>query len=558
MLLKLTTPQKIVIPYIVAGILYIFFSDKLVTFLNDETGFVTTAQTYKGITFVIFTGILLYFVSKKFYNEAIASKLTQEKNDNLYKALIENAGDITLLTNGDGTILFTSPNTLKLIGYDAKELQNAYITQVLHPDELEYYYSLKQEILNNPGQLYVCEMRVKHKNGSYIWVESTTVNRLNDPTVKGVITNARDINQRKKAEAENKASEVLFRSAFEQIAVGIAYLSTTGKWMRTNNQLCAITGYSKEEIERLSYVQLYPAEYKAHVLENFNKILNGENANCCLQKKLQKKDGSLIWVEQLLTLIRDEQNNPLYVTIIIKDIDEAKRNEVQLAYRNKELDTFIYRSSHDLRGPITTLMGLSNLGMLEAQDEETKEIFSNSQKVATKMEKILDDLMAVTQIKQHKTNVSSIDANTLVHMAIKNLKNIEKLKQTELATDIDDNIRYNTDEELMKIIVSQLIENAVSFNNPVKHHKVLVSTTASASTINISVTDNGVGISPSDIDSIFDLYYRGKNVDRGSGIGLYLVKSAVEKLGGKIAVNSKEGMGTEVLISIPNLTNVKS
>lgn len=558
MLLKLTAPQKIVIPYIVAGILYIFFSDKLVSFLNDETGFVTTAQTYKGITFVILTGILLYFVSNNFHNEAVASKLTQEKNDNLYKALIENAGDITLLTNGDGTILFTSPNTMKLIGYDAKELQHADVTQILHPDELEYYYALKQEIMNNPGQLYVCEMRVKHRNGSYIWVESTTVNRLNDPTVKGVITNARDINQRKKAEADNKASEVLFKSAFEQIAVGIAYLSTNGQWMRTNNQLCAITGYSKDEIERLSYEQLYPTEYKEIAKENYRKVLSGENANCSLQKKVQKKDGSTVWVEQLLTLIRDEQNNPLYVTVIIKDIDEAKRNEVQLTYRNKELDTFIYRSSHDLRGPITTLMGLSNLGVLETEDDDIKEIFSNSQKVAVKMEKILDDLMAVTQIKQHKTNVSSIDANTLVHMAIKNLKNIEKLKQTELVADIDDTREYRTDEELLKIIVSQLIENAVSFNNPVKQHKVLVSTTASASTINISVTDNGVGISPSDIDYIFDLYYRGKNVDRGSGIGLYLVKSAVEKLGGKIAVNSKDGMGTEVLISIPNLTNVES
>ena len=60
------------------------------------------------------------------------------------------------------------------------------------------------------------------------------------------------------------------------------------------------------------------------------------------------------------------------------------------------------------------------------------------------------------------------------------------------------------------------------------------------------------------MDDIFDLYYRGKNVDRGSGIGLYLVKSAVEKLGGNIAVNSREGMGTEVQVSIPNLTNVES
>jgi len=557
MLFKLTAPQKIVIPYIVTGILYIFFSDKLVSFLNNEAGFVTTAQTYKGITFIFFTGILLYLVSRKFYNEVVASKLTQEKNDTLYKALIENAGDITLLTNGDGTILFTSPNTLKLIGYDAKELQNADITQVLHPDELEYYYTLKQEILNNPGQLYVCEMRVKHKNGTYIWVESTTINRLNDPIVKGVITNARDITQRKKAEAENKASEVLFRSAFEQIAVGIAYLSTTGQWMRTNNQLCAITGYSKEEIAQLRYEQLYQTEYKEIAKGNFRKVLSGENANCSLLKKIQKKDGSTVWVEQLLTLIRDEQNKPLYVTIIIKDIDEAKRNEIQLAYRNKELDTFIYRSSHDLRGPITTLMGLSNLGVLESKDDDIKEIFSNSQKVAVKMEKILDDLMAVTQIKQHKTNAAILDPKTLVHMTIKNLKNIEKLKQTELVADINENIRYNTDEELLKIIVSQLIENAVSFNNTTKQHKVLISMNATNQTINISVTDNGIGISTNDMDYIFDLYYRGKTVDRGSGIGLYLVKAAIEKLGGNIAVNSKVGMGTEVQISIPNQTNVE-
>jgi signal transduction histidine kinase len=173
------------------------------------------------------------------------------------------------------------------------------------------------------------------------------------------------------------------------------------------------------------------------------------------------------------------------------------------------------------------------------------------------MEKILDDLMAVTQIKQHKTNAAILDPKTLVHMTIKNLKNIEKLKQTELVADINENIRYNTDEELLKIIVSQLIENAVSFNNTTKQHKVLISMNATNQTINISVTDNGIGISTNDMDYIFDLYYRGKTVDRGIGIGLYLVKAAIEKLGGNIAVNSKVGMGTEVQISIPNQTNVE-
>jgi PAS domain S-box-containing protein len=182
------------------------------------------------------------------------------------------------------------------------------------------------------------------------------------------VTTARITNARRLEEDKIKASERLFRSAFEQVAVGMANLSLGGEWIRMNDQICKITGYSHDELSGTRYEKLYNSAYQAAAITEFRNITGGKKQDQCTTRKFLKKDGSSIWVECLLTLISDEQQQPLYIAVVVKDIDMARRTEHQLEYRNNELDTFIYRSSPDLRGPITTLMGLSDIARLDAPD----------------------------------------------------------------------------------------------------------------------------------------------------------------------------------------------
>lgn len=152
----------------------------------------------------------------------------------------------------------------------------------------------------------------------------------------------------------------------------------------------------------------------------FESIVSGNTIQPIVATKLQRAGGGVIWVEQLLTLIRDSQGNGLYVSFAIKDIDQSKRTEDELKYKTRELDTFIYRSSHDLRGPITTLIGLTELGLHGNPEDSATEYLSNCKDVAMKMEKTLDDLMAITHIKQWEPNYFEFAPEKIINNAIRN------------------------------------------------------------------------------------------------------------------------------------------
>lgn len=550
---KLTLPQQIVLPYLTIGTLYILFSDRVVRFMFSNINTVTEIQTYKGLAFVMVTGGILYFLSKSYVGEIKDSYKASAYRDELYRALIENSGDLTMLTNREGEIKFTGPNIYKLLGYTSAEFLCLNIFQLVAPEHAENLRLFNDEVFANPGKLYTFEARVHCKNGEYIWMEATVVNHLNNPIIQGIVTNARVTNERKIAEARISQSERLFKSAFEQVATGMANLSLTGEWILVNNQLCNMCGYSREELQSMYFLDIIPATGKRKAEQDLGNILAGMKVPYCIQKRIERKDGTLLWVDQMMTLITDEDNAPLYVAVVMKDIDIAKKTEAELNYKNKELDTFIYRSSHDLRGPITTLLGLTDIAKLETDDEKMEEYFGNCNLVARKMEKTLDDLMAVTQIKQIKTTTGLVVPRDLINNVLASKTTAERIAESIVTVETDDTLAYHSDEQILILILKQLIDNALIFKNGNRAHQVLVHITGSNERINIEVLDNGIGISEDEQPLVFDLHYRGKNaLGGGSGIGLYLVKAAVEKLGGNIHLNSAAGIGTQVTVSLPN------
>jgi PAS domain S-box-containing protein len=476
------------------------------------------------------------------------------RENEFYKALIENSGDLTTITDADGNIRFVAPNVINILGYSVEETLNKTIFELVHPEEEDALRIFNDEVVNNPGKLYTYEARVRHTNGSFIWMEGTIINKFADESIGGILTNVRVITARKNAEEKMKRSEQLFSSAFEQVAVGMANIALSGEWLRSNSQLTAITGYSAAELATINYEEfLLPAD-RTSLTQYVSNILRGEKDNKCHQFRIIRKDKSLLWIELLLNLITDEQQRPLYIVLVVKDIDEAKKTELQLAYKKKELDTFIYRSSHDLRGPITTLLGLADVALLDATDESSQEYFRDFHQVALKMEQTLDNLMAVTRIKENKITYTEVDPMSLVYAHLKS-RHLEKfVKNAHLEVNISPDYHYCTDEALLNIILSHLLDNAFVFAKPETQTAVSVDFSIKNGSICLKVSDNGIGITHEDMPFVFDLYFRGKNTQRGSGIGLYLVKSAIDKLNGTIGIESLPGKGTVVNITIPNKT----
>ena len=270
--------------------------------------------------------------------------------------------------------------------------------------------------------------------------------------------------------------------------------------------------------------------------------------------KAKNKNNRTVWVDYICNAIRDDNGQLLYYMEAIKDISDRKIAEEELAYRNKELDTLIYRSSHDLRGPIVTILGLAYIARWETDVANLKEYLENCRSVALKMDKVLLELLSVTRIRQNKVEATRSCPVNLVDEAVNRCIFNKSIDRKNVTINADRELKFTTDLSLLQTAVEPLIENALVYSKEdTEQHRVSISIFRKEDSLEVMVKDNGIGISEEEIGSVFDFFYRGKNTGKGSGIGMYLAKSAVRKLNGTIDIQSQPGVGTEVRISIPEL-----
>lgn len=547
-----SAPLKIALPYILIGLIYITFSDRMVDSLFHKPNTITAIQTYKGYGFVLVTGIMLFFLSRHYINALTNALIEKAQNDAFYRTLVVQSSDLMLLTNGAGIVKYVGPNIERLLGYSQNEFTGKNVFDYLPKEYVSPMEQIRDAALRNPGKSIKGETLVRHKDGTWIWVEGNVVNRMEDPTIGGLLINVRDISERKTAEEKIADSELHFKAAFEQVAVGMTNFNLAGVPELINEQFVHLTGYTRERLRSMKYWELFPPQEQSGAKTHFESVLSAHLVKSASATKLRRYDGTVVWVEQSLTLVRDGDGNALYVACSCKDIDQSKKTEDELKYRTHELDTFIYRSSHDLRGPITTLIGLAEVGLHDNLEASATDYLTNFREVAIKMEKTLDDLMSITEIKQIEPNISEIDPNSIIATVKKNcLYNQIRDRKRFFTAATYDSI-YCSDEQLIGIIATQLVCNALKFQRNPSAHRVYLKIAANDRSINITVIDNGIGIPAENLNKVFDLHFRGDESSRGSGIGLYLVKSAVDKLNGKIELESVRGGGTRIHVTLPN------
>lgn len=544
----------IVFPYFLLSVVWIYFSDKFLDSLHFNIQTISTIQTYKGIFFVSCTTIFLFFQLKRMFKAIILHQENQQRQEKIYKAMNDNGNDIVTLGSTDGTILYISDNVFRYLGYTSTELTNASYFQKIHPEDLEIVKSVRTKVLNNPGITYTFEMRLLHKNGEYVWVESNLINKLDDPLLKSFVGNTRIINYRKKYESKLKESEELFRAIFEQAPVGLVFTDLHGRIHKMNSKHMEMTGYTLEEFNNMEFMELTHKDDFIRDYKLFQELITGKFDNYTITKRIIRKDGNIIWVIKNASLIKDSTGKIIYVNNAIQDISDKVNADIELAYRNKELDTYMYRTSHDLRGPIATMMGLSAFAAEETADSTAIGYFNNINTVAKNTDKLLTNLMAVAQIRETEINQTQINAHDFFTGMIQKLRKNYQNDHTRLEIAIDPETTIYSDPDLLTIIIKNLVDNAFKFKNQgTTDHEIVLNAYCCSGKFKIVIKDNGIGVSETDQQRMFDMYYKGMHQVPGNGIGLYVVKGAVDKLKGKIEVNSILDKGTEIIICIPNI-----
>lgn len=231
-----------------------------------------------------------------------------------------------------------------------------------------------------------------------------------------------------------------------------------------------------------------------------------------------------------------------------------KTEELQKAY--DELNRFIYSASHDMRAPLTSILGVVSLAQHETSDEKMHEYLRMVEISVKRMEVLNNNVIDYYINNKKEARLEVLDFVAMIQETVGSLRYYLGADKINFDINISQTSRFMNDGFRVRSVVNNLISNAIKFQRPENPNKeIKIEARVDEKEVFLKVVDNGIGIKPESLSHIFDMFYRATFINAGSGIGLYVTKESIDKLGGKIDVQSEEGKGTAFIISLPNLND---
>ncbi|HVZ97651.1 MAG TPA: 7TM diverse intracellular signaling domain-containing protein, partial [Chitinophagaceae bacterium] len=235
-----------------------------------------------------------------------------------------------------------------------------------------------------------------------------------------------------------------------------------------------------------------------------------------------------------------------------KNITIVETND-QLSKLNAELDSLVFRTSHDLRSPITSVLTLIEIIRDEEDGAKRNGYLDVQKKILFRLNSLIEGTLDFTKNKRLELKYEPVEFKEFINEALGDHMFAENSKEVLRMVEVYQDGKFYSDKTRLSIIINNLISNALRYHDPKKDKPYLkITIIADAQHAKIEVADNGLGIDQKHLENIFAMFYRADEASRGSGIGLYIVKNAVEKLGGTISVESAVNTGTKFTIDIPN------
>ncbi|GAB4125118.1 MAG: hypothetical protein Fur0027_04460 [Raineya sp.] len=228
-------------------------------------------------------------------------------------------------------------------------------------------------------------------------------------------------------------------------------------------------------------------------------------------------------------------------------------SNAKLSALNEELDTFLYHSAHDLRRPLTNILGLLELAKMSEHSAETAEIFNYINQTVLGMDSMLRKLISLSGMREDKNISEKIIFQDLLQEIKSYLQRLIEEKDILWQEEIEENLEFVSEKESIRAILLNLIENALIFARP-ENAYVRIVIRKEQKNLLISIEDNGVGIVEDYHEKIFQMFFRGNILSQGNGLGLYIVRKAVEQLGGYIFLESQPERGSRFSVKIPYIS----
>ncbi|MCG8307853.1 MAG: ATP-binding protein [Cytophagales bacterium] len=242
---------------------------------------------------------------------------------------------------------------------------------------------------------------------------------------------------------------------------------------------------------------------------------------------------------------------------IVWRVHNISRVNSELRKLNEELDRFVYSASHDLRAPLSSVIGLVEVAKLETSVKGKDKCLSMINDSIHKLDGFINDIIDYSRNQRIEVQAEKVDLDYEVNEVFEELKFLDKDNSIDKIFKCHGDAYFTTDGRRINIILKNLISNSIRYHDFKKDNQFIkVEIRNNGQSALINVEDNGIGIDEEHLDSIFKMFYRADEASKGSGLGLYIVKETVDKLRGKIEVKSEVGQGTTFSICLPSVDSV--
>lgn len=393
------------------------------------------------------------------------------------------------------------------------------------------------------------------------WVRSRLVPLFTAGKVTHVVIFSTDITQQRKSEQKLLESEEKHRVLTENISDAILLLNENFELEFQSLSAERIVGYNVQETKMKSIFDfMHPDEFeKADSF--FRQVLLSPGVPMQNQFRFIHKEGHIIWVEGTVLNLLENKNIGAFI-VNYRDITSRKKFEddlihynAELKKTNSELDRFVYSASHDLRAPLKSMLGLIYVTKEGVEPEnielhERLEMLNNS---VVKLDNFIEDILHYSRNARMRLENDEIDFEKIVEEIKGSHKFIEGIKGVQFYLEVSSNGAFVSDYRRLGVVLNNILSNALKYRD-VSKEKSFVNIIIRSNKTNaiIVIEDNGVGIANNDKEKIFEMFYRATTLSSGSGLGLYIVKEALEKLGGTVNVESEQDKGTKFIVEIPN------
>lgn len=236
----------------------------------------------------------------------------------------------------------------------------------------------------------------------------------------------------------------------------------------------------------------------------------------------------------------------------LHDITGKKSKEKELVKSNRQLDQVIYKTTHDLKAPLMSALGLVKLAE-NSPNEDKVRYLELIKKSLLKLDSFIDEMNNFFRNEKLAVQRTEISMESLLQSELDDVRNLYSADEIDIRLQVQESSVFYSDDIRVKTIVGNLLSNAIKYRDSAKANPfITISVSIDTENCELHFVDNGIGIEPQYLEKIFDLFFRATEQSQGTGLGLFIVKDTVERLKGSIEVESEPGLGTTFKIRIPN------